>query len=163
MVDGEEQSVIWGVFRVARRAKPLRAFCEKLVDGSVMFEGAHDGYARLPGRPIHKRHMSYDGQGSWVIKDLLEGRGTHRMDSYIHIHPDFQVVQSEAGIRVVEPNGNTMAIIEALGPSRMRVEQGWYFPEFGLKRENHVIVFFCSGELALELSYRIQKVSSRNQ
>jgi uncharacterized heparinase superfamily protein len=163
VVDGEEQSEIWGIFRVARRAKPLRAFCKKEVDGSVMFEGAHDGYARLAGKPIHKRHMSYDGQGSWMIKDLLEGRGTHRMESYIHIHPDFQVVQAGASIRVVEPNGNTMAIIEALGPSRMRVEQGWYFPEFGLKRENHVIVFFCSGELALELSYRIQKVSSRNQ
>ena len=163
LVDGEEQSEIWGRFRVARRAKPLRAFCEKLVNGSVMFEGAHDGYARLSGRPIHKRHISYDGQGSWVIKDMLEGRGTHRMESYIHIHPDFQVAQREAGIRVGDPNGSTIAMIEALGPSQMRVEQGWYFPEFGLKRENHVIVFFCSGELALELSYRIQKVSSRNQ
>ena len=35
VVDGEEQSEIWGVFRVARRAKPLRAFFEKQVDGSV--------------------------------------------------------------------------------------------------------------------------------
>ena len=162
VVDGEEQSEIWGVFRVARRANPLGAFCEKQVDGSVMFEGAHDGYRRLAGKPIHKRHMSYDGQGSWVIMDMLEGRGTHRMESYIHIHPDFQVVQSEADIRVIEPNGSTMAIIEALGPSQMRVEQGWYFQEFGLKRENHVIVFTCSGEIPLGLSYRIQKVRSRN-
>jgi uncharacterized heparinase superfamily protein len=162
VVDGEEQSEIWGVFRVARRAKPIRAFFKKQVDGSVMFEGAHDGYARLAGKPIHKRHMSYDGQGSWVIKDMLEGRGTHRMDSYIHIHPDFRVVQSEAGIGVIEPNGSTIAIIEALEPSHMRVEQGWYFPEFGLKHENHVIVFSCSGEIPIGLSYRIQKVSSRN-
>ena len=163
VVDGVEQSEIWGVFRVARRAKPLRAFFGKHVDGSVIFEGAHDGYARLAGRPIHKRHISYDGQGSWVIKDGLEGRGTHRMDSYIHIHPDFQVAQAGGSIRVVEPSGSTMAIIEALGPSQMRVEQGWYFPEFGLKRENHVIVFSYSGEIPLGLSYRIQKVSSPNQ
>lgn len=163
VVDGEEQSEIWGVFRVARRARPIQACIEQLADGSVRFTGAHDGYARLAGRPIHKRSMSYDGQGSWVIKDMLEGRGTHRMESYIHIHPDFEVVQSEAGIRVVEPNGSTMAIIEALGPSQMRTEQGWYFPEFGLKRENHVIVFTCSGEIPLGLSYRIQKVLSRNQ
>ena len=94
--------------------------------------------------------------------DMLEGRGTHRMESYIHIHPDFQVVQSEEDIRVIEPNGSTMAIIEALGASQMRVEQGWYFQEFGLKRENHVIVFTCSGEIPLGLSYRIQKVRSRN-
>jgi uncharacterized heparinase superfamily protein len=163
VVDGEEQSEIWGVFRVARRAKPIRASFKKQVDGSVMFEGAHDGYARLPGKPIHTRHVSYDGQGSWVIKDVLEGRGMHRMESYIHIHPDFQVAQSGASIRVIEPSGSTMAIVEALGPSQMRMEQGWYFPEFGLKRENHVIVFSCSGEIPLELSYRIQKVVSRNQ
>jgi uncharacterized heparinase superfamily protein len=163
VVDGEEQSEIWGVFRVARRANPLRAFFEKQVDGSVMFKGAHDGYARLAGKPIHKRQVSYDGQGIWEIKDMLEGRGTHQMESYIHIHPDFQVVQSEAGIRVIEPSGSTMANIEALGPSHMRMEQGWYFPEFGLKRENHVIVFTCSGEIPLSLSYRIQKVVSRNR
>jgi len=163
VVDGEEQSEIWGVFRVARRAKPLRAFFAKQVDGSVLFEGAHDGYARLAGKPIHKRHMSYDRQGSWVIKDMLEGRGTHRMESYIHIHPDFQVAQSGASFRVIEPSGSTIAIIEALGPSHMRMEQGWYFPEFGLKRENHVIVFTCSGKIPLSLSYRIQKVTSRNQ
>ena len=162
VVDGEEQSEMWGVFRVARRANPLRAFFEKQLDGSVMFEGAHDGYARLPGKPIHKRQMSFDGQGSWVMKDMLEGRGTHRMESYIHIHPDFPVVQSEAGIRVIEPNGSTMAIIEALGPSHVRIEQGWFFPEFGVKRENHVIVFTCSGEIPFGLSYRIQKVRSRN-
>jgi uncharacterized heparinase superfamily protein len=163
VVDGEEQSEIWGVFRVARRARPIQACIEQQADGSVRFTGAHDGYARLAGRPIHKRSMSYDGQGSWVIKDMLEGRGTHRMESYIHIHPDFEVVQSEAGIRVVEPNGSTMAIIEALGPSRMRTEQGWYFPEFGLKRENHVIVFTCSGKIPLSLSYRIRKVTSPKQ
>ena len=85
------------------------------------------------------------------------------MESYIHINPDFQVVQSEASIRVIEPSGSTMATIEALGPSHMRVEQGWYFPEFGVKRENHVIVFTCSGEIPLGLSYRIQKVMSLNQ
>ena len=98
-----------------------------------------------------------------MIKDRLEGRGTHRMESYIHIHPDFQIVKSESGIHVIEPNGSTLAIIDALESCHTRVEQGWYFPEFGLKRENHVIVFTCSGEVPLDLSYRIQKASGQNQ
>ena len=45
----------------------------------------------------------------------------------------------------------------------MRVEQGWYFPEFGVKRENHVIVFTCSGKSPLGLNYRIRKVLSQDQ
>ena len=72
VVDGEEQSEIWGVFRVARRAKPLRASFRKAADGTVSFEGAHDGYRRLPGKPIHARTISYDGQGNWVIEDSLD-------------------------------------------------------------------------------------------
>jgi uncharacterized heparinase superfamily protein len=163
VVDGEEQSEIWGVFRVARRAKPIRASFEKQVDGSVLFKGSHDGYVRLTGKPIHTRQLSYDGKERWVIKDRLEGRGTHRMESYIHIHPDFQIVKSESGIHVIEPNGSTLAIIDALESCHTRVEQGWYFPEFGLKRENHVIVFTCSGEVPLDLSYRIQKARGQNQ
>lgn len=163
VVDGEEQSEIWGVFRVARRAAPIQACIEQQDDGSVHFTGAHDGYARLAGKPIHKRHMSYDGQGSWVIKDMLEGRGTHRMESYIHIHPDYQLVPSGTTLRVVELSGSPIAIIETLEASQTRVEQGWYFPEFGVKRENHVIVFTCSGKVPLSLSYRIRKATSQKQ
>jgi hypothetical protein len=85
------------------------------------------------------------------------------MESYIHIHPNFQVVRSGVSMQVIEPGGSTIATIEALGPSDMRVEQGWYFPEFGLKLENHVIVFTCSEETPLGLSYRIQKTISQNQ
>jgi hypothetical protein len=65
-------------------------------------------------------------------------------------------------MRVIEPGGNTIATIEALGPSDMRVKQGWYFPEFGLKLENPVIVFTCSAEIPLSLGYRIQKTIHQN-
>jgi uncharacterized heparinase superfamily protein len=157
VVDGEEQSEMWGVFRVARRAKPLRAVFTKQVNGAVKFEGGHDGYKRLPGKPIHRRQLSYDGQGSWVITDMLEGKGVHRMESYVHIHPDFHVVRIGACIGIVAPTGRTIAIIERLGSWEPRLEQGWYFPEFGLKHKNHVIVFYGSHETPFSLSYRIQK------
>lgn len=162
VVDGEDQSEMWGVFRVARRAKPLGASLKEQVDGTVLFEGAHDGYARLPGKPIHKRHVIYDGQGMWTITDILVGRGTHRMESYVHIHPDFQIVQSGAGIRLIEPNGGTIAIIELLGQGDTRTEQGWYFPEFGMKLENPVIVFASSEEIP-RVSYRIRKAAIQNR
>ena len=49
-VDMQEQSEIWGVFRVARRARPMQSRLEQLDDGRVRFEGAHDGYHRLAGQ-----------------------------------------------------------------------------------------------------------------
>lgn len=162
VVDGKEQSEMWRVFRVARRARPLPTFLRKQPDGTVLFEGAHNGYARLAGKPIHKRHMVYDGQGSWVIKDLLEGSGLHRMESYLHIHPDFHIIRMGDCIAIKTSSGHTIAMVDLVGPADTRLEQGWYFPEFGVKQENHVIVFSCSQEAPFGLSYRIRKMSARS-
>ncbi|MDC8447894.1 MAG: heparinase II/III family protein [Nitrospira sp.] len=161
MVDGEEQSEIWGVFRVARRAKPVQGYIDKTGHESVLFEGAHDGYRRLTGKLIHRRRISYEGQGSWVITDVLEGNGTHRMESFVHIHPDFTIVPSGEDVFGIERDGEAIAVIEALSACRMEIEQGCYFPEFGLSRKNPVLAFSCSGEVPLQLSYRIQKARDR--
>jgi len=156
-VDGEEQSEIWGVFRVARRARSLEARIEQRPDGSVWFTGAHDGYTRLRGRPIHKRNIVYDGKETWVIEDRLVGNGTHRMESYLHIHPDYHVVKNAASFHITEANGKTIAIIESVEANEVRIERGSYFPEFGRKYENDVMVFTSSGTIPLNLSYRIRK------
>lgn len=161
VVDGEEQSEVWGVFRVARRAKPCGSHFEQMNDGSVLFKGAHDGYTRLPGKPIHWRSVTYDGKESWRIEDRLEGKGHHRIESYLHVHPDYQVVLKEASLQILESSGSMVAVIEPMEADHVNVEQGWYFPGFGLKRENHVIILSCAGNPPLNLSYRIRKVTSR--
>ena len=162
MIDGEEQSEVWGVFRVARRAKPLSAHMEQTSHEAIQFEGAHDGYMRLSGRPIHTRRISYHyEEASWIITDVVEGNGTHRMESLVHIHPDFTIAQlSPSSIRI-EYDGNAVAIIEASNTCHMRIERGCYFPEFGLSQKNCVLVFSYSAELPLQLSYRIQKTTDR--
>ena len=159
MVDGAEQSEIWGVFRVARRARPIKAHINKAGDDSVLFQGAHDGYRRLKGKPIHKRQISYDGHRNWVVTDGLEGAGIHHMESLVHIYPDFTIVESGAHSFRIERCGNVIASVEALSTCRMEIKPGCYFPEFGLSQKNLVLVFSCSGELPLQLSYRITKAT----
>ena len=160
VVDGEEQSEVWGVFRVARRARPIKARIEKTEDGAVLFEGTHNGYRRLTGKPIHHRRIRYDEQGSWVVTDELTGSGIHQMETIIHIHPDFTIVRSGDERFRVEQCGNLIAIVEVLSVSQAAVELGCYFPEFGLSYKNPMIAFSCSGELPLQLSYRITKASA---
>ena len=41
-IDGKNQSEVWGVHRVARRAYPLDAALDTLPDGTLRFSGAHD-------------------------------------------------------------------------------------------------------------------------
>ncbi|MDO9117855.1 MAG: alginate lyase family protein [Nitrospira sp.] len=163
VVDGGEQSEIWGVFRVARRARPLDARIERRPDGSVWFTGAHDGYTRLKGRPIHTRSIAYDGKETWIIEDRLEGSGAHRMESYLHIHPDYHVEKNGASFHITEANGKTIAMIEPAEANPVKIERGSYFPEFGRKYENDVMVFCCAGVAPLRLSYRIAKKTALNQ
>lgn len=158
VVDGMDQSEIWGVFRVARRARPIRAAL-RTAGGAVVFEGAHDGYCRLPGRPIHARTITYDGRGEWVIEDRLTGRGRHHLESYVHVHPDFQVSETPKGFVIAERGGQAIALIESLTPCEVRVERGWYFPEFGVKSEKDVIVLSRTGEAPLGLGYRVTKAA----
>lgn len=157
VVDCEEQSEVWGVFRVARRARPIQGRIEMTEDGAALFEGAHDGYRRLTGKPIHHRRIRYDEQGSWIVMDEVTGAGIHQMESVIHIHHDFTIVRSGEQSFWIEDCGNRIAIVEVLSVCQARVDLGCYFPEFGLSYKNPVIAFSCSGEVPLQLSYRIQK------
>lgn len=161
MVDGAEQSEIWGVFRVARRAKPIKAHINKAGDDSILFEGAHDGYRRLKGKPIHKRRISYDGHRNWVVTDELEGAGIHRMQSFVHISPDCALVESGSNSFRIECCGEAIATIQALSACQTTMTEGCYFPEFGLSRKNLVLAFSCHGEVPLQLTYRIHKTKDR--
>ena len=159
LIDGQEQSEIWSVFRVARRARPIHGHLAEIGDGSVLFEGAHDGYRRLVGGPIHRRRISYEKQGNWIVTDDLEGTGIHQMESFAHIHPDFTITQLSVSSFGIECEGKTIATIEAPNTCQVEIVQGCYFPEFGLSQKNLVLAFSCSGELPLQLSYRIQKTT----
>ena len=75
MVDGVEQSEIWGAFRVARRARPLFADLSEWSNGELRFRGSHDGYHRIRGRVSHEREFVIQQTGRWEIRDRLTGRG----------------------------------------------------------------------------------------
>ena len=61
-IDGQEQSEIWGQFRVARRARPVEAHLSDWAGGRLVFSGEHDGYRRLPGKPRHRREICIDSR-----------------------------------------------------------------------------------------------------
>ncbi len=159
VVDVQEQSEVWGVFRVARRAKPLFARLTHPGDGHVKFEGAHNGYVRLPGKVIHQRSIEFDGASSWLVTDEVQGGGTHRIDSFVHLHPDCMATHTGQTVLISDKEGIPLLCIENVGSGDLKVEQGWYFPEFGVECEKRVIVFTRTGPLPLSLAYRITKTS----
>lgn len=159
VVDGEEQSEIWGVFRVGRRARPLAASLRRTGADTVTFEGAHDGYRVLPGRPVHRREIDYERGAEWSVRDVVTGAGEHTIDSYVHLHPDLTVRGSGTTVTVHGPKDDAVATIECRG-GEMTIEEGDHYPEFGLVRRNAVLRLSARGRLPLELAYTVRNATA---
>jgi uncharacterized heparinase superfamily protein len=152
-IDGEEQHEIWAAFRVARRGYPRDVTTDDSGE-SLRFSAAHTGYRRLPGKPLHRRVISHRDH-MWSIEDRIEGTGTHRAESYIHLHPDVDV--SQTGNSSVRCRlGETTMAIRVTDCDGMTIEDGFYSPEFGLKLENRVIVLTKTGTLPFLFGYRFE-------
>ena len=76
-VDGKDSSEVWSGFRVARRAR-IRDSLVTSDDNGCSASGAHDGWCRLHGVGLHRREWHLNSHGL-QIRDVLEGRGQHRL------------------------------------------------------------------------------------
>ncbi len=92
VIDGQEQSEIWDRFRVAQRYQPKDVISSES-DELTYIVASHTGYYRLPGNVMHRRWLCNVDQKFWVVCDLIEGRGAHTIESFLHFHPDVQVVR----------------------------------------------------------------------
>jgi len=136
-VDGENQSEVWGAHRCARRARPLYGRLEKLEDGTLLFAGAHDGYRRLKGKPVHHRTITWSAE-TCLIEDRVEGAGSHTLESRLHINPALSV-QVADGCAVIRGGVELLATISARAGGRIETADGWYCPEFGMQQPCTVI------------------------
>jgi hypothetical protein len=124
MVDGQDQSEVWGSFRAGRRARvKARYWAER--DGVRVLEAEHDGYERTLG-VRHRRWIARVDQRFFVVSDLLEGYGEHEARSFIHLHPDAQV--GDASI-----SDDARLIGAALG------EAGLVIAPFGFDQLDHYV------------------------
>jgi uncharacterized heparinase superfamily protein len=85
VVDDADSSEVWSSFRVARRARPFDVAWGE--EGGVLWvRAAHDGYTRLPGRPVHRREFRLTAEGLSVT-DRVEGR-YRTAQAVFHLHPE---------------------------------------------------------------------------
>lgn len=140
-VDGENSSEVWAGFRVARRARPFDLGVEETGD-EVLISCAHDGYKRLPGKPVHRRAWRLR-EGALRVEDRIEGAYRSAQARY-HLHPAVQVI---AG-----PDGRSGALKLPAGRQvtwrashPVRVEPSRYAPEFGRKLETRCLVVDLQG------------------
>jgi len=142
-IDHADSSDVWGGFRVARRARPF-ALCVGFgpassctVPGGMpvipaqRVAAAHDGYRRLPGRPIHRRTWEMT-PGCLVVTDAVSGAHGEAVARF-HLHPEMsaEVETVGAGGRGLLhlPGGQVVRWSVTGGQARL-VPSVWH-PEFG--------------------------------
>ena len=148
MVDDTEQSEVWASHRVGRRAYPLGARL-RTDPGAVVFTGAHDGYRWLG--VVHHRHVVALGD-AWLIVDELVGRGRHRFESFVHLHPAFTVERVCSDEWLVR-NGDPGFRVVPLGDLSSEVAAAWYCPDWGQALPASVLRFRGEGVLPLAFGY----------
>ncbi len=153
VVDGCDQSEIWGVFRVGRRASPLGASLTKLSSSEATFAGTHDGYRRLAGGVIHRRSVSYSS-GVWRLEDIIEGRGHHSLQSRVHLHPGLAARIVDAGVAIIGRDDRQRAFLSPITASAT-IELAPVYPAFGVSQEAHVIVMSRQATLPATIGYTL--------
>lgn len=133
MIEAAEQSEMWATFRVARRARPRRATWNVRND-CYEFTGECSPYHNR--RAVHRRQV-VGSDLRWTIRDTVRGAVGRRLQSFIHLHPDFYMRRAGASIAAeaadlsigIEPFGVDAIILHRGASSPV---QGWYCPDFGV-------------------------------
>lgn len=155
-IDSEDQSDIWGAFRVGRRAKPFGIALDAQLPERFVLRAAHDGYRHLTGHPIHERTFTCDIGRRWAIADLVLGQGRHHVESFIHIHPDIRV-RYEAEAFVLFGDGDTPICRIRVDGADVELVSSIYCPEFGMRQESCAIRMSLNARLPAALGYTIER------
>jgi uncharacterized heparinase superfamily protein len=136
VVDGQSSSEVWAGFRVARRARPFDLKVKH--EGSVTVACSHDGYRRLPGKPVHTRQWLFD-DAALVVEDRVSGRFGHA-EARFHLHPAV-ILEPETNAvtgRIGLANGRWLSWRVELGD--LRIEESTYHPRFGISEPSCCLV-----------------------
>ena len=133
-IDGAEQHEIWSTFRVARRGYPMDLLLNKQDSDLLEFSASHSGFKRLPGKPVHKRLVRYDTDQVY-INDAIEGSGEHLAESFIHLHPDIEIINDAENVLECK-HSDVSFIIQPIDNLTFEIEKGWFSPEFGKKNRD---------------------------
>jgi len=158
-VEGQDQCEFWGAFRVARRGHPREVEWKPLAGGGFRLRAAHDGYGRLPGRPMHRRLFRWHGAGLLLVRDRIETVSELSVCSRLHLHPDCEITERGiSSLRVAQPGGEFR--IRFAGPGTLDVERWRYCPRFGVEREGQALLWSHRGR-DLEFAFCISAGGAR--
>lgn len=136
MIDGQDSSEVWGGFRVARRARPFGLRVEEDGNG-VRVVCSHDGYARLVGKPTHRREWRFS-ECALEIVDVIEGEFREAV-SHLFFSPGMELSEENSTETGHAGFADGRSIAWRVEGSAARVVPATYHAEFGVVEPNRCL------------------------
>lgn len=127
-IAGTDQCEFFSAFRVGRRGRP-RDVTTSVSEEGLHVAGWHDGYRRLPGRPIHHRELAFVPPGVLVVWDTVESGRPQSAVSRLRFPPGAQVRPVSPLTFSVQIEGREL-VLRAFGADP-GIEADHYSPRFG--------------------------------
>ena len=123
-----------------------------------MISARHDGYKRLSGAVLHERTWRL-GDGGLEILDRISGRGRHRVELFLHLHPEVDLQEDRGVVHLSwSGSGRKIAMLHSDTAVHMSVENSTYHPGFGRTIPSRRIVCRTEVEPPCVLTTRIEWV-----
>lgn len=165
-VDDEDQSVMAGPFMWSRRAQVL--VHEVDLERGVV-DAEHDGYQRLPNPVMHRRRVQVSpGRGGFVVVDVIEGRGHHRVGASWPLAPDLEAhanglghVVTRAGVAVLQVATAATVPVEhthVVGDGESQL--GWWSTRLESREPAYLLSSIAEGEVPVVLATVVRTIDS---
>ena len=120
-----------------------------------VFEGAHDGYMRLPSPVLVRRRIAVPhGQSRVDFTDTLEGTGRHEAVWRFPIAPGVRCEIASGGVRFNHDDGERWLRLAAVPHDfAVSLEPGWVSPSYGIRHQTSVVVLRAVLTLPVTLTY----------
>jgi uncharacterized heparinase superfamily protein len=139
-IAGQDQSEMWGSFRVARRAR-VQVVDYKQSEKTFFLAAVHDGYERLQRGLRHTRRLVWKSEGALEVTDSFASKAPQGTVSRLHLHPEC-ILDQPAGADVSISLHGLRVSVSFQGKGSVRVEDSVYCPEFGRKIQNKQLAFY---------------------
>jgi hypothetical protein len=147
-VDGADQAEAAGPFAWRQLIHPKT---ERWIQGESfdLFVGSHDGYARLDPSIVHRRWVVALKSGMFLVRDLVHGKGKHRLDISWHMGPDIESSGDGLFWAKSRAEGFALLTVQGSGWSAETARDSWS-PVYGQKQSAIVVNFGTIADLPAE-------------
>ena len=117
-----------------------------------LFVGSHGGYCRPPSPVQHRRHIFHLKSRFWLIRDILDGGGVHKLEASWHFAPGSLHAIPEGAMFVSDELASLALLFAANVDCSRVISSGWYSPAYGRKEPSPTLRLSMRAPLPAEFT-----------